>query len=916
MMMLRVRAPLVFALAVPAAASAQGTIAVRNVTVIPMTAGAGAPSANQTVLVRDGRIVEVGPAASVRVPSGATVVEGAGKYLIPGLFDLHAHASKMRASAFGLYVAHGVTTIRDQGSEHAEVLRWRREIRAGARVGPRLLIAGPYLESLRNIERMRRDPPESRVEPFEQARIPIGSPADARRVIDSLAALELDHFKVRTVQDRETYLALGRAADAHGKRLVGHVVAAQPEALLEAGQDGVDHGFPPTADSLPRERRMAFWRELAARDVGVVPTLVVAAEAVFRPLSYYQRLVADSTAQVHPLRPYLSAFMILDWKEQVEEVTPDRRTFFDRAWPIAIKHAREMREAGVRLMAGSDVAVLNIFPGLSLHDELKLFVDSVGMSPMEALLSATRKPAEWLGLADSVGTVERGKVADLVLLDADPLQSIANTRRIASVVLRGRLYQRPDLDRVLADVKAAPDRRANDWTKAQAGFPPGDPDSWKLAGTAKVLCSALFVSGRELNEARTNLLDYFLREKLDSITDVQVQLTRKLVRVTLAGRITRDAKYYGDQGCIIHQPGRDSVFFTPVRVTSKLPDAATTPWPMGDLLPDQPPTAGLDTARLRAAVDTAFTPAGLTAGFVVVHRGRIVAERYGNGADRDMQLESWSMGKSITGTLIGVLIHQGAFRLEDPAPVPEWRKRPGDPRAAIRVIDLMRMSSGLRFSRGSPEDLPGYHDHDLIYTGAIDAFEFAVTREPQFPPNTRGRYRNVDVMTLNLLIRDAVRARGAEYLTWPQRALFDKIGVRRQVLETDPYGNFLLSGYDYGTPRNWARLGMLYLNDGVWNGERLLPAGWTRFVSTPGPAWADSAYGGMVWVNARGGWPLPRDAFAFRGAGGQETYVVPSLDLVVVRMGHFPGARAGAQALQRSLRMIVEALPAGETRQP
>ena len=447
--------------------------------------------------------------------------------------------------------------------------------------------------------------------------------------------------------------------------------------------------------------------------------------------------------------------------------------------------------------------------------------------------------------------------------------------------------------------------------RAQPGMPPDDPDSWKVAGTAKVLCSALFVSGRDSAEALAHVADYFLREKLDSISDFHVDRRRKLVRLTVAGRITREAKLYGDQGCVIHQPGRDSVFFTPIRVTSRLPDAATTPWPMGDLLPNEPLPHGLDTAKLRQAADSAFAnPAGLTAGFVVVHRGRIVAERYANGAHRDMQLESWSMGKSITGTLIGMLIHRGAFNLEDPAPVPEWRKTPGDPRARIRVLDLLRMSSGLRFSRGSPEDLPGYHDHDLIYTGAIDAFQFAVSREPQFEPNTFGRYRNVDVMTLGLLIRDAVRKQGEEYLTWPQRALFDKIGIRRQVLETDPYGNFLLSGYDYGTPRNWARLGMLYLNDGVWNGERLLPEGWTKLVSTPAPAWADSSYGGMVWVNARGVWPLPRDAFAFRGAGGQETYVVPSLDLVVVRMGHFPGSRVGGQDLRRALGLIAEAVSA------
>jgi CubicO group peptidase (beta-lactamase class C family) len=445
---------------------------------------------------------------------------------------------------------------------------------------------------------------------------------------------------------------------------------------------------------------------------------------------------------------------------------------------------------------------------------------------------------------------------------------------------------------------------------AQPGFPPDDPDSWRVAGTAKVLCSAVFVSGRDPDEARRHVAEYFLGPKLDSITGLEVDHRRQRVRLTVAGRITREAKRYGDQGCVIHQPGRDTVFFRPVPVRTTLPDAASQPWPMGDRLPADPLPADVDTIKLREAMDAAFaTPAGLTAAVVIVHRGRIIAERYANGAHRDMQLESWSMGKSITGTLIGVLIQQGALRLEDPAPVPEWRKDPADPRARIRVMDLMRMSSGLRFSRGSPEDYPGYHDHDLIYTGAIDAFEFSVTRPLQFAPNTVGRYRNADPLTLGLLIRDAVRQRGEEYLTWPQRALFDKIGIRRQVLETDPYGNFLLTGYDYGTARNWARLGLLYLNDGLWMGRRILPEGFVKFAAAPAPAWADSSYGGMVWVNARGQWPLPRDAFAFRGAGGQETYVVPSRELVMVRMGHFPGSAVGIGDLRRAQTILMEAIP-------
>jgi imidazolonepropionase-like amidohydrolase len=362
-------------------------------------------------------------------------------------------------------VVHGVTTIRDQGSEHAEVLRWRGEIRTGQRIGPRMIIAGPYLEALSNIERMRRDPPESRVEPFERARIPIGSPEAARRVIDSLAQLELDHFKIRSVQNRETYLALAKAAHAHGKRLVGHAGSSSPEVFLEAGQDGVDHGFGPALDSLPRERRMAFWRELAARNVGVVPTAITALASTFHPLDYFRKLVDDTTGAVHPLRPYLSAFMILDWREQVEEVTPQRRTALERLLPMWLRHLREMREAGVRIMAGSDVAVLNVYPGYSLHEELQLLVDSVGMTPMEALESATRKPAEWLGLNHEVGTIAPRKVADLVLLDANPLEQIGNTRRIAAVMLQGRLFQRRELDALLAAVKAMPDLKANDWLR-------------------------------------------------------------------------------------------------------------------------------------------------------------------------------------------------------------------------------------------------------------------------------------------------------------------------------------------------------------------------------------------------------------------------------------------------------------------
>ncbi|HEV2129526.1 MAG TPA: serine hydrolase, partial [Longimicrobiaceae bacterium] len=234
------------------------------------------------------------------------------------------------------------------------------------------------------------------------------------------------------------------------------------------------------------------------------------------------------------------------------------------------------------------------------------------------------------------------------------------------------------------------------------------------------------------------------------------------------------------------------------------------------------------------------------------------------------------------------------------------------PRSRIRIRDLLQMSSGLHFvASQDPDYTPamGYPDHMYIYSGAVDAFHHSVSRPLQFQPGTEGRYRNSDPLTLGHLIREAVEARGESYHTFPQRALFDKIGIRRQVLETDPYGNFLLTGFDYGTARNWARLGMLYLQDGVWMGERLLPEGWTDFVSTLAPAWDRPVYGGQFWINGAGDWKLPREAYYMAGAGGQYTFVVPSHDLVVVRMGHFRGSPAGTRTLNAALAELMRAIP-------
>ncbi len=458
------------------------------------------------------------------------------------------------------------------------------------------------------------------------------------------------------------------------------------------------------------------------------------------------------------------------------------------------------------------------------------------------------------------------------------------------------------------------------WTSASTvplaerapGFPPPEtPVDLGLAGYAKVICSAVFVSGRGSEEAAENSAFIFMPEaERDRISDLTVDQERREVRVTWQDQITRTARYVGDQGCVVLPRNQDRIFFTPVPVKSSLPDSATQDWPMGDVLPDDTLPPEVDADKLAASVDAAFAPEGLTAAFLVLYKGRMIAERYAPGIDKTTQLESWSMGKSLTATLVGVLAQEGALAVEEPARVPAW-SQPGDSRSAIRVIDLLRMSSGLEFiaPRDPDYDLgKGYPDHMYVYTGAIDAFEFSISRPLQFAPNTEGRYRNSDPLTLGYLVRETVRGRGEEYLTFPQRALFDRIGIRRQVLETDPHGNFLLTGYDYGTARNWARLGLLYLQDGVWLGERILPEGWAELVSTPAPAWQEPVYGGLFWLNRTGSLNLPEDAYYMAGAGGQRTIIVPSRQLVVVRMGHLRGSRPGTEALNRALGLLTEAI--------
>lgn len=431
-----------------------------------------------------------------------------------------------------------------------------------------------------------------------------------------------------------------------------------------------------------------------------------------------------------------------------------------------------------------------------------------------------------------------------------------------------------------------------------------------LGHYAKLICSAVYLAGRE---PRAFIASDLVRpdEGLTfpwSAIDLALDDERRTVTLTAPGGVSRTARFHGDQGSTILPVGRDAVYFTPVAVPPLAPPAETTPWPLGDLLPEVPPPAGIDAAALDEALDAALDdgrwPAPpRTRALVVCQGGRLVAEQYAPGFDAQTRQICWSAGKSITAALIGILVGQGAFAPDDPAPIAEWHG-PGDPRAAITIRHLLNMSSGLRFARGEDEPAVRWTDRDdhmRIYTAPIDVFRHAIDRPLADPPNTIWRYRNCDPLSLGLIVRRTVEARGEDYLSFPQRALFDKIGIRRMVLEPDPWGNFIMTGFEYGVARDWARFALLHLWDGLWRptGERILPAGWARLVSTPITATPDPIYagvhpgghyGGQFWLNAAGRWPsVPRDAYWAAGRDGQLAIIIPSRDMVIARMGHSVG---------------------------
>jgi CubicO group peptidase (beta-lactamase class C family) len=407
---------------------------------------------------------------------------------------------------------------------------------------------------------------------------------------------------------------------------------------------------------------------------------------------------------------------------------------------------------------------------------------------------------------------------------------------------------------------------------------------------AKRVCSCVFLAGRNP--------DQVIREDVAGLEYIGVNIdnTKKSVTGSFLGMAKRTAIYRDGLGCTLvlsksaDELKKQALGFKPTAIQ----DRSKIPWPDGDLLPDSPFPSNVSRRLLDNTLKWAFSPGSVDSpimarAVVVVYDGRIVAEQYDEGFGIFTSHLGWSMSKSATNALAGILVKEGKLTLKAPAPVPEWQK-PGDPRSAITLDQLMRMSSGLKF--GEDYVWPLSDAIQMLFNRDC-AGCYAASMPLEAAGDTKWQYSSGTTNIISRIIRQAAGGTDSDFFGFPKRALFDKLGMQSAVIEPGPDGVFVGSSFMYATPRDWARLGMLYLNDGVWKNERILPEGWVKYSTTPTPKAPKGEYGAQIWLN-RGpaGNPdqrllpnVPVDMFSFEGFEGQQVAVIPSHKLVVVRLG-------------------------------
>lgn len=442
-------------------ASPNTALVLKDVTVVDVRNGKLQP--HRTVLVEQGHIAAIIPAKSAKTPEGAKVVDAHGLFLIPGLWDMHVHLAfgdwfpGAREITLPMFIANGVTGVRDMGSDLEIVQGWRKEISAGSLVGPRIFTSGPML-----------DGPKPRF----PSSIAITTPEDGRRAVDDLKKQGADFIKFQSLIPRDAVFAITEEAKKQQIDFEGHVPdSVRASEMSAAGMKSFEHligifeGSSPLEDeflkgnksehrflaSYDPARAASLAALLAKNQTWQCPTLVWERGGNVLDISDFSK---DTRAKYAPASWKTGA-----WKRFTDEILQGysnddlttRKQFVDKELEMALLLYR----AGVPFLAGTDTPPgVYVFPGFSLHEELQRFV-AAGFSPLEALKTATVNAARFFGMEEQSGAAEKGKIADLVLLSANPLENITNTQKISGVVANGRYFSRADLDKLLAKVESA-----------------------------------------------------------------------------------------------------------------------------------------------------------------------------------------------------------------------------------------------------------------------------------------------------------------------------------------------------------------------------------------------------------------------------------------------------------------------------
>ena len=441
--------------------SVNDLLVVDNVTVVDVRTGKLEP--DQTVILERHRIFSIRPSKSAKYPPDADRVNGRGGYLIPGLWDMHVHLvfgdwfPDAKDISLPLFIANGVTSVRDMGSELDVVQDWRTQIEAGRLIGPRILTSGPMLDGPR---------------PRFPSSIAIASPEEARHAVDDLKAHGADFIKLQSLLPRDAVLAIAEEARKREIAFAGHVPnAMRASDMSEAGMKSFEHligifeGSSTAEDAFleggkTEGRFLATYDEARAASLAALlaknhtwqcPTLVWERGGNLLDMNDFS---GDARVKYVP-GPWKNK----TWKRFTEEITQGygtddiatRKKFIDKELEVV----RMLEKAGVPFLAGTDTpAGVHIFPGFSLHEELERFV-AAGFTPLEALQTATLNPAQFFGMAGQLGAIEEGKLADMVLLSANPMEDIANTEKIAGVFVNGRYFSHSQIEKLLRGVEAA-----------------------------------------------------------------------------------------------------------------------------------------------------------------------------------------------------------------------------------------------------------------------------------------------------------------------------------------------------------------------------------------------------------------------------------------------------------------------------